>query len=113
MGYQDRGMKKWGGFLLSEHTEAMQNAEPNLVWKEAMTTEFIESVLASAMTHQSTLVIQKKPLNPEASPENDIIGRISGVENNTIYIKNSEGIIPLSFSAIRNVEERSVDKWYK
>ncbi|NVS33625.1 hypothetical protein HXE90_12020, partial [Listeria monocytogenes] len=53
------------------------------------------------------------PLGPEASPENDIIGRISGVENNTIYIKNSEGIIPLSFSAIRNVEERSVEKWYK
>lgn len=42
MSYQDRGMKKWGGFLLSEHTEAMQNAEPTLVWKEAMTTEFIE-----------------------------------------------------------------------
>lgn len=101
-----------GRFLLSEHTEAMQNAEPTLVWKEAMTTEFIESVLASAMTHQSMLVIQK-PLGPEASPENDIIGRISGVENNTIYIKNSEGIIPLSFSAIRNVEERSVEKWYK
>lgn len=80
MSYQDRGMKKWGGFLLSEHTEAMQNAEPTLVWKEAMTTEFIESVLASAMTHQSMLVIQKKPLGPEASPENDIIGRISGVE---------------------------------
>ncbi len=33
MSYQDRGMKKWGGFLLSEHTEAMQNAEPTLVWK--------------------------------------------------------------------------------
>ncbi|MCH3058280.1 hypothetical protein K3X06_14845, partial [Listeria monocytogenes] len=69
MSYQDRGMKKWGGVLLSEHTEAMQNAEPTLVWKEAMTTDFIESVLASAMTHQSTLIIQKKPLDPEAFPE--------------------------------------------
>lgn len=51
--------EEMGRFLLSEHTEAMQDAEPTLVWKEAMTTEFIESVLASAMTHQSTLVIQK------------------------------------------------------
>ncbi|MCH2737763.1 hypothetical protein K3V49_14720, partial [Listeria monocytogenes] len=86
--------KKWGVFLLIEHTEAIQNAEPTLVWKEAMTTEFIESVLSSAMTHQSTLIIQKKPLYPEAFPENDIIGRISGGENNIIYIKNSDGVIP-------------------
>ncbi|MBC1578900.1 hypothetical protein HCJ21_08920 [Listeria seeligeri] len=113
MDYQDRGMKKWGGFLLSEHTEAMKTAEPLLTWKESMTTEAIENVLGSAMTHSSMLVIQKKPLDPEAAPEKDIIGRISGVENNTIYIRNSEGIIPLSFSVIRNVEERSVEKWYK
>lgn len=59
MSYQDRGMKKWGGFLLSEHTEAMQDAEPTLVWKEAMTTEFIESVLASAMTHSLRLLSRK------------------------------------------------------
>ncbi|EOY0636322.1 hypothetical protein ACP1GP_003280, partial [Listeria monocytogenes] len=36
--------------------------------------ECIESVLSAAITHQSSLVIQKKPLNADAFPEPDIIG---------------------------------------
>ncbi|WP_260443655.1 hypothetical protein [Listeria immobilis] len=63
MTYQDRGIKKWQGFFLSEHNEQMdqQQASSKLKWREAMSSECIESVLSAAITHQSSLVIQKRP----------------------------------------------------
>ncbi|CWW11475.1 MULTISPECIES: hypothetical protein [Listeria] len=115
MTYQDRGIKKWQGFFLSEHNEQMdqQQASIRLKWREAMSSECIESVLSAAITHQSSLVIQKKPLNADAFPEPDIIGRISGVDGETIFIQSTAGIISLSFSSILNIEERKLEKWYK
>ncbi|HHQ1114322.1 TPA: hypothetical protein ACSKN0_002868 [Listeria monocytogenes] len=115
MTYRDRGIKKWQGFFLSEHNEQMDQlqASTKLKWREAMSSECIESVLSAAITHQSALVIQKKPLNADAFPEPDIIGRISGVDGETIFIQSTAGIISLSFSSILNISERKLEKWYK
>lgn len=115
MAYQDRGIKKWQGFFLSEHNEQMdqQQDSTKLKWRKTMSSECIESVLSAAITHQSTLVIQKKPLNDDAFPEPDVVGKIAGVEEELIYIRTATGVISLSFSSILNVEERTVEKWYK
>lgn len=115
MAYLDRGVKKWQGFFLSEHNEQMdqQQASTRLKWRVAMSSECIESVLSAASTHQSSLVIQKKPLTTDAFPEPDIIGRISGVDGETIFIQSTAGIISLSYSSILNIEERTTEKWYK
>ncbi|EJX8098552.1 hypothetical protein QMY80_002933 [Listeria monocytogenes] len=42
-----------------------------------------------------------------------LIGRISGVDGETIFIQSTAGIISLSFSSILNIEERKLEKWYK
>lgn len=115
MTYQDRGIKKWQGFFLSEHNEQMDQlqASTKLKWREAKSSECIESVLSASITHQSTLVIQKKPLNADAFPEPDIIGRISGVDGDIIFIQAASGVISLPYSSILNIEERTTEKWYK
>lgn len=115
MTYRDRGIKKWQGFFLSEHNEQMdhQQASTRLKWREAMSSECIESVLSAAITHQSALLIQKKPLNSDAFPEPDVIGRIAGVDGDIIFIQSTAGITSLSFSSILNIEERTTEKWYK
>ncbi|WP_260490464.1 hypothetical protein [Listeria cossartiae] len=115
MTYRDRGIKKWQGFFLSEHNEQMnqQQASTRLKWREAMSSECIESVLSAAITHQSAVVIQKKPLNADAFPEPDVVGRIAGVDSDIIFIQAASEVISLSFSSILNIEERKIEKWYK
>lgn len=62
MTYRDRGIKKWQGFFLSEHNEQMdqQQASNRLKWREAMSSECIESVLSAAITHQFFISDTKK-----------------------------------------------------
>lgn len=59
--------KKWQVFFLSEHNEQMdqQQESSRLKWREAMSSECIESVLSAAITYPSSLAIQKKPLIAE------------------------------------------------
>lgn len=115
MAYLDRGVKKWQVFFLSEHNEQMdqQQASTRLKWREAMSSECMESVLSAAITHQSALVIQKKPLNADAFPEPDVVGRIAGVDGDIIFIQAVSGVISLAYSSILNIEERTTEKWYK
>ncbi|WP_234288529.1 hypothetical protein [Listeria ivanovii] len=115
MTYQDRGIKKWQGFFLSEHNEQMdkQQASSRLKWREVMSSECIESVLSAAITHQSSLVIQKKPQNADSFPEPDVIGKIVGIDEELLFIRAATEVISLPFSSILNVEERTVEKWYK
>ncbi|WP_243279920.1 hypothetical protein [Listeria seeligeri] len=115
MTYHDRGIKKWQGFFLSEHNEQMdqQQDSTKLKWRKAMSSECIESVLSAAITHQSSLVIQKKPLHADSFPESDIVGRIVGIDEDLLFIRTATEVISLPFSSILNVEERTVEKWYK
>ncbi|AIS61008.1 hypothetical protein [Listeria ivanovii] len=115
MTYQDRGIKKWQGFFLSEHNEQMdqQQASSKLKWREAMSSECIESVLSAAITHQSSLVIQKTPQNVDSFPEPDVIGKIVGIDEDLLFIRTATEVISLPFSSILNVEERTLEKWYK
>lgn len=65
MAYLDRGVKKWQVFFLSEHNEQMdqQQASTRLKWREAMSSECIESVLSAAITHPVFISDTKKALN--------------------------------------------------
>ncbi|WP_246456583.1 hypothetical protein [Listeria immobilis] len=115
MTYKDRGIKKWQGFFLSEHSEQMeqQQAKSLLKWREPMTPDCIEHVLSNAISHQSMLVIQQKPLDADAFPEPDIVGRVAGVDDGTVFIQSASEVIAIPFSNILHVEERTIDKWYR
>ncbi|EJT5247953.1 hypothetical protein EG817_002992 [Listeria monocytogenes] len=58
-------------------------------------------------------MIQKKPLNADAFPEPDVIGRIAGIDGDIIFIQAASGVISLSFYSILNIEERTTEKWYR
>lgn len=57
--------KKWQVFFLSEHNEQMdqQQESSRLKWREAMSSECIESVLGAAITHPFFISDTKKALN--------------------------------------------------
>lgn len=65
------------------------------------------------MTYQASLVTQKKPLHADSFPEPDIVGRIVGIDEDLLFIRTATEVISLPFSSILNVEERTVEKWYK
>ncbi|MBC1937553.1 hypothetical protein HCA69_14340 [Listeria grandensis] len=111
MSYTDRGMKKWGGFILSEHTAHMEQANKTPEWKEAMSEEQIESILQHATSQRVMLAIQEyQAIGVDAQA--DIIGQLIGIEGNSIYIRTSTGISATELANIRHIEERRLEKWY-
>ncbi|MBA3926376.1 hypothetical protein [Listeria rustica] len=111
MAYKDRGLKKWGGFILSEHTAHMEQSNRAPQWKAAMDEDVIQSVLNRATSHHVMLAIQEyQPMGVEAQP--DIIGQLIGIEGDSIYIRTSTGIHAIELVNIRHVEERRIEKWY-
>ncbi|RQW65314.1 hypothetical protein DUK53_17090 [Listeria sp. SHR_NRA_18] len=72
--YQDRGKKKWRGFMLSEHTASLEAEERKPQdWKEAMSQESIVAVLHQAVSQRAVLRIQiYKDLGESPGP--DVLG---------------------------------------
>ncbi|AQY49671.1 hypothetical protein PWEIH_06781 [Listeria weihenstephanensis FSL R9-0317] len=111
MTYKDRGMKKWGGFILSEHTAHIEQANQAPQWKEAMDEASIQDVLEHALSHRVMLAIQEhQAIGIEAKA--DILGQLIGIEGDSIYIRTSSGIKAIELSNIRHIEERRLEKWY-
>ncbi|EUJ47411.1 hypothetical protein [Paenilisteria rocourtiae] len=111
MAYKDRGLKKWGGFILSEHTAHMEQSNRIPQWKVAMDEAAIQSILTHATSHHVMLAIQEyQAVGIDAQP--DIVGQLIGIEGDSIYIRTSSGIQAIELTNIRHVEERRIEKWY-
>lgn len=111
--YQDRGMGKWGGFYLSEHTaeiseEKKQRSRIN-VQKERMTTEEIDQVLSAARLKTEMIRIQKEIVDQDNNYLDDVVGFISGYDERGIYL----GFEKIDFDEIRNVSIVPFKKWSK
>ncbi|MCP6881153.1 hypothetical protein JKS98_14610, partial [Listeria monocytogenes] len=52
MAYRDRGMQKWQGMILSEHTEQLEQAKRKLSWLPQQTEECLVQILSYAVTKQ-------------------------------------------------------------
>ncbi|EUJ53531.1 hypothetical protein [Listeria fleischmannii] len=64
----DRGIKKWGGFFLSEHSEQIEREKQHFNWKEKMSEEHIEQILSNALLHQKVVIIQQKLVDDDLDP---------------------------------------------
>lgn len=107
--YQDRGMMKWIGFYLSDHTAVLnkESKERNHinVEKEQMTLEEIGKVLQQAYLQNKRIAIQLEALDDEGNYLDDLVGRIIGQKEEQIYLNEEErGAVHLAIEQIHHVE---------
>lgn len=102
--YQDRGMKKWAGFFLSDHTLKINKdrAKRALVYpkKPTMSEEEISQLLFRAFSDHYYVKVQRKEVDDQGNFKADICGFVEGYQNEQIVISGK--IIELS--DINNVE---------
>ncbi|KMO88774.1 MULTISPECIES: hypothetical protein [Lacticaseibacillus] len=102
--YHDRGMIKWQGFYLSDHTAALnqQNQQLNAVYvpRPQQSLATITEVLADAYQRQQPVTIQLKTVDQNNRHWPDITTLIHGYNANDIVV-DADRFIPLP--EIRNV----------
>ena len=102
--YHDRGMMKWQGFYLSDHTAALnqQNQQLNAVYvpRPQQSLSELTQVLADAYQSQQPVTIQLKTVDQNNHYLPDITTLIHGYNANDIVI-DSDCFVPLQ--EIRNV----------
>ena len=107
--YQDRGMMKWIGFYLSDHTAVLdkESKERNHIniEKEQMTLEEIGEVLQQAYLKNKRIAIQLEALNDEGNYLDDLVGKIFGQREEQIYLDEEDrGMLHLTIEQIHHVE---------
>lgn len=109
--YHDRGMMKWQGFYLSDHTAALnqQNHQLNAVYvpRPQQSLSELTQVLADAYQSQQLVTIQLKTVDQNNHHLPDITTLIHGYNANDIVI-DSNRFIPLQ--EIRNVAYKKTEE---
>lgn len=100
--YQDRKMKKWAGFYLSEHTAmiAKESQKQPPEKKRQMSWSEIDVVLTQAFQGKLSVAIQKEELDYEGNYSEDVIGIIQGHDELGIYVADQK----IGYDEIRHVE---------
>lgn len=94
--YRDRGVIKWQGFYLSDHTAALKKqakAEAKKYpAKPHQSQEEISQLLGRAYANGQTVSIQlnDRDLNGNFLP--DLVGKVIGYEDEMVYLAGHDGI---------------------
>ena len=111
--YQDRGMMKYFGFMLSEHNASMdkETAERYLVihGKDEMDPEQIYDVLDYSIMKHEPVAIQLNIRDIEGNFLPDYEGFVRGYDDLRINVDGT--FIPIG--EIRHVELKQVERWFK
>lgn len=109
--FHDRGIKKWAGFYLSEHTAAQESlaAERKTAnhQKQQMDTDEIASIINDAILKNKQVAVQIEAVDYNGNYSDDIVGMIAGGDEMGIYIGDNK----VNFDEIRNVEFINIKKW--
>lgn len=114
LGYQDRKMAKWQGFILSDHTEMIQASEElaqEHTAKEKQSLSVISDFLHRSFAYGHRLSIQLEFM-VNGSYEPDVVGRVTGFENEQIYVQTEEELIVIDLTLIRHIELIASSKWF-
>lgn len=91
--YQDRGMKKWQGFFLSDHTATIKKDEAKRATiyrkKKPMSVVSVSKSLFKAYANHRQVAVQVKELDIEGNIQPDIVGFVQGYQANEIMISNT------------------------
>lgn len=88
--YHDRGMQKWGGFFLSDHTVQInkdtQKANTTYKKETEMDLQEISRTLLKAFSNHYKIRLQLKNRNYNNEFRKDITGFVNGYHNSQIII---------------------------
>lgn len=109
--YEDRGLLKWMGFYLSDHTEKIDKENEirqnvNLA-KPQMETSEIQEILARSALKRLPVCIQKEERDLEGFYPDDIIGLVNGGDELGLYVSGHK----VGYDEIRNIELLDWHKW--
>lgn len=103
--YIDRGMVKWQGYYLSDHTSAL-NVESGLKKQRLtkkifpqMTEEKINALIEQAVIKGENVRIQTNVLDQDGEFDQELVGKILGYSDDELYI--GDGFVKLEL--IRNI----------
>lgn len=107
--YEDRGMLKWIGFYLSDHTAVLNKAEKerNFINQEKpkMSLEEIGEILQQAYLQGKRVAIQLEELDSEGNFLADLVGKLAGQREEKIFLNEEErGMLHLTMEQIHHVE---------
>ena len=92
--YQDRGMKKWQGFMLSDHIATLNRdkEEKAKVYaeKDTMSETEVSQVLLQAFANNNLVSVQLKEKTLDKKIQPDIIGLVKGYKGDKIIIGDNE-----------------------
>jgi len=106
--YRDRGVVKWQGFYLSDHTAALKKQAKQEAKKyparAQQSMEEIAQVLSEAYANGQTVSVQlnNRNLNGEFLP--DLVGKVIGYEDEMVYLEGRQGF---EMGDVRNIERGS------
>lgn len=117
LGYRDRGIVKWLGMMLSDHSEALKKEEAydqmlDVAAKEEMTEIEISEVLYKAFINNSPVLIQANFLR-NGNYYKDLECKLAGYNNGRIFLKLKDGRnTSCAIEEIRNVEHMNPIHWH-
>ena len=109
--YQDRGMVKWTGFYLSEHTDTLNDQmtrEKNCPQqKMQMDIDEIGTILSEAQRRNKEIAIQIEERDSNGYYKPDTVGVIKGFDELGIFVGNTK----IGYDEIRHVAFSNDLKW--
>ncbi|MFD1465499.1 DNA-directed RNA polymerase subunit beta [Lapidilactobacillus mulanensis] len=113
--YDDRGMMKWMGWILSDHSaymEAEAKREAPTLPKTEMTSIEIDRVLQQAWKKSEIISVQKN-IEFDQRFEPNIEGALVGNECGLIYVQGKDNHAQeIEVAEIRHVEIIDAEKWW-
>ncbi|GMM20000.1 hypothetical protein LAYK6_12140 [Lactobacillus amylovorus subsp. amylovorus] len=91
--YQDRGMKKWAGFYLSDQTakinQEQRRRDTVYVKKKPMIQKDIRAMLMQSFGEHRKVSVQLKELSVDSDVKADIVGFVEGYQEDTANISRN------------------------
>ncbi|WP_203633504.1 DNA-directed RNA polymerase subunit beta [Lacticaseibacillus suibinensis] len=113
--YPDRGMKKWLGWILSDHSAYMESQaidEKPTPEKPEQKPSVIDQVLQTAWEQGQVVAIQLNALY-DGQYRRDLEGPILGYADGQIYLQRKDGLVlPVQVEDIRHIDVLDATKWW-
>lgn len=106
--YQDRGMLKWQGFFLSDHTSALnkESEEKKPLGRPKQSETEISEHLIQAWQSKRQVTIQLEEVDDDQVPQ-EVSGKIAGYHENEIVVQSldSEKNVMVLLDSVRNIRD--------
>ncbi|MFD1400254.1 DNA-directed RNA polymerase subunit beta [Lacticaseibacillus suilingensis] len=113
--YPDRGMKKWLGWILSDHSAYMESQaidEKPTPEKPEQKASVIDQILQTAWEQGQVVAIQLNALY-DGQYRRDLEGPILGYADGQIYLQRKDGLVlPVQVEDIRHIDVLNATKWW-